>query len=71
MTDEPRTDRENPLTAGEWAALLYSATASNQKMIYRLAIHHGVVEPDPAKECPLCGAQSETHTAPKQARLIP
>jgi len=64
MTD----DRENPLTEDEWSALLFSASAANREFIYRLAIHHGAVEPPPTGRCPCCGRTPHAET--KQGVLI-
>ena len=45
------------LTAGEWEALLYQAPDQVRPLVYRLAIHHGVIEQPKPTDGPLCNPQ--------------
>jgi hypothetical protein len=44
-----------PLSAGEWEALLCQTPDSVRALVYRLAVHHGAVEPPESGKCPVCG----------------
>jgi len=48
-----------PLSRAEWEALLCQAPAGIRPLVYRLAVHHGAVDPEPDGRCPCCGRLPE------------
>jgi len=48
-----------PLTRAEWEALLFEAPASIRRLVFKLAVFHGVVGAAPGERCPCCGRLPE------------